>query len=266
VEDARSREFLALAWSVGRAGATGVLSVDSLRGPRELVEVRDGGVVTSEVDPLGRKVDEKLTRLARLANAIVAFREGSAHASEGRRRWPLDRWARRFLDREVDPSLAAEISREWAGERLELVAELAPDPANLDEIDAILVERLARSATLAELCAAVRAPRYRVFALVHFLRTVGALEARGSHVRPRLERATPAPRPSTRAPRDAALELLGLPPGASLALVKTAFRRLAKTLHPDLHPNAGEATRRELEQKLAIVNAAYGELIAGLPI
>ena len=96
---------------------------------------------------------------------------------------------------------------------------------------------------------------------------VGAVEAHGSRARLRPERASnPPPAPAGRAPREAALELLGLPPGASVALVKAAFRGLAKKLHPDLHPNAGEAKRRELERKLAVVNAAYGELIAGSPI
>jgi len=46
--------------------------------------------------------------------------------------------------------------------------------------------------------------------------------------------------------------VLGLPRGASEDEAKTAFRNLAKTCHPDLHPNDAEA-----ERKFKEINAAY---------
>jgi curved DNA-binding protein CbpA len=55
---------------------------------------------------------------------------------------------------------------------------------------------------------------------------------------------------------------LGLPADASAEGVKSAFRRLAKTLHPDLHPAAPDAHRDELSRRLAGVTAAYAALNA----
>src|SRR5262245_59198492 len=46
--------------------------------------------------------------------------------------------------------------------------------------------------------------------------------------------------------------ILGVPRGASEDDAKNAFRRLAKTCHPDLHPNNPTAERRFKE-----INAAY---------
>src|SRR5580700_6780966 len=40
--------------------------------------------------------------------------------------------------------------------------------------------------------------------------------------------------------------VLGLTPGAEADEIRRAYRRLARTLHPDLHPNASEEERRSL--------------------
>src|SRR5689334_3169071 len=53
--------------------------------------------------------------------------------------------------------------------------------------------------------------------------------------------------------------VLGLQPGASEAEAKVAFRRLAKTCHPDLHPNDDQA-----EQRFKEISAAY-EMICNPP-
>jgi hypothetical protein len=59
-----------------------------------------------------------------------------------------------------------------------------------------------------------------------------------------------------------AWRVLGLAPGAAEDEIKRAFRRLAKSYHPDLHPGASDAERRELEQRFAEVTAAYRALVA----
>jgi curved DNA-binding protein CbpA len=52
--------------------------------------------------------------------------------------------------------------------------------------------------------------------------------------------------------------VLGVAPGASVATVKAAWRRLAREHHPDLTANAAE--RRAATRRMAEINAAYAEL------
>jgi hypothetical protein len=59
-----------------------------------------------------------------------------------------------------------------------------------------------------------------------------------------------------------AWRILGLAPGASVADVKRAYRRLARSVHPDLHPGASAAERRQLELRFMEITTAYGALVA----
>ena len=102
-----------------------------------------------------------------------------------------------------------------------------------------------------------RVPRFRALAFLHFLSSVDAVHAPDAEGPDPIEGALEA---APRSSRSDALDLLGLPPSADGEVIKRAFRRLARALHPDLHPRAGDAERRELERRLAKVNAAYGEL------
>jgi hypothetical protein len=245
--------FLRFAYDLGRTRATGEI-VATRDGTRlERVEVSEGAVVTSELDALGRQVDERLSRIASTAHACFSFRSGPV-VREGRR-VPLAAWARRFLERHLDAEDARALGRELDGRRLSLHRDAVPERDVLDSTDLALVRALERPSTIAELSTIARTPTFRVLAFVHFLRTVGALSVE-NHAAPR------AFEPVRALPRHRASDLLGVPPGASGDLVKRAWRRLARTLHPDLHPGLCEAERRELERRLAEVNAAYGELAA----
>jgi hypothetical protein len=73
-------------------------------------------------------------------------------------------------------------------------------------------------------------------------------------------RAAEAPPPVERDP--SAWHTLGLSPGSSLADVKRAYRRLARTVHPDLHPDASDAERRSLEVRFMEITDAYRVLVA----
>lgn len=59
-----------------------------------------------------------------------------------------------------------------------------------------------------------------------------------------------------------AYRALGLSFGASQAEIKTAYRRLVRTYHPDLHPGATSDERSTLAVKFGEVTAAYRTLVA----
>ncbi len=67
--------------------------------------------------------------------------------------------------------------------------------------------------------------------------------------------------PSTTGPLDAAYERLGLTPGATRQEVRRAFRRLASSVHPDLHADVSEPQRRALETRFSELSAAYHAII-----
>ena len=56
--------------------------------------------------------------------------------------------------------------------------------------------------------------------------------------------------------------VLGLPPGSDPAEIKRAYRRLVRTVHPDLHPGATEDERRALEARFVEITEAYPSLVA----
>lgn len=56
--------------------------------------------------------------------------------------------------------------------------------------------------------------------------------------------------------------VLGLPPGADLSEVKRAFRQLARTFHPDVHPHATDDERRALQARFSEITEAYRALVA----
>ena len=51
--------------------------------------------------------------------------------------------------------------------------------------------------------------------------------------------------------------MLGLEPGADSALVRQAFRRLARDFHPDRHPKADAGELATLVRRLSELTAAY---------
>lgn len=77
-------------------------------------------------------------------------------------------------------------------------------------------------------------------------------------------RRAPPPRPSEATPEGDAWATLGLAPGAPAAEVKRAYRRLARTVHPDLHPDATAAERRALELRFMQITRAYDALLAAV--
>jgi DnaJ-domain-containing protein 1 len=158
-----------------------------------------------------------------------------------------------------DDVLQRSLLRAIASSRLHgevLVREFQVSPAVVD--GALRRQVLARLATIEKLAdarvvfrVAVRPPR-------------GALRAsplgpreflhgrRRARERPCATPAPPAPSGSARAWR-----VLGVSPGAPPAEVKRAYRQLARTVHPDLHPGATEDERRALEARFVEITQAY---------
>jgi hypothetical protein len=68
-------------------------------------------------------------------------------------------------------------------------------------------------------------------------------------------------RPVLSAADRAALRVLGIAPGASLAEVRQAFRIKASEVHPDRHPQASPAARAELLRRFSELSRAYHRLV-----
>ncbi|HEY1552764.1 MAG TPA: DnaJ domain-containing protein, partial [Kofleriaceae bacterium] len=102
-----------------------------------------------------------------------------------------------------------------------------------------------------------RTPRFRLLAFLHFLRAIDALEVEGIVA----ERSAPNRLRAADPQREAAARLLGLDEHADVESIKRAYRRIARSLHPDLQPHVDAARKRTLEARFAEVTAAY-ELLA----
>lgn len=76
------------------------------------------------------------------------------------------------------------------------------------------------------------------------------------------ERSEANPPPAAVAAHPKAWTTLGLTPGSQLSDIKRAYRRLARTVHPDLHPTASDDERRDLQRRFVELTAAYRSLVA----
>ncbi len=212
-----------------RASATGTLELVEDRGRSHRIHVASGLVVAVELDGVAPSLAELLRR-ERAADDDVL---------------------RRSL-------LRAMASRRLHGEVLVEEFRLSPTVVGLALRRQLLV-RLASLEQLADarICfrVAVRTPR-------------GALHARPLEPREFLfgrrrarERAAPAPTHEAYA-ESSAWTVLGLAPGADPAAIKQAYRRLARSVHPDLHPQATAEERRALEVRFSTIHEAYRALVA----
>jgi DnaJ-domain-containing protein 1 len=209
-----------------RASATGTLELVEDRGRSHRIHVASGLVVAVELDGVAASLAELLRR-DRAADDDVL---------------------RRSL-------LRAMASRRLHGEVLVEEFRLSPTVVGL----ALRRQLLARLASLEQLAdaricfrVAVRTPR-------------GALHERPLEPREFLfgrrrarERAAVAPTYE----ESSAWTVLGLAPGADPVAIKQAYRRLARSVHPDLHPQATAEERRALEVRFSMIHEAYRALVA----
>lgn len=78
-----------------------------------------------------------------------------------------------------------------------------------------------------------------------------------------IPQAEPQPTPVEEPQKLSAYEILGVPPNATVAEIKTAYRNRIKECHPDRFANTDAKSRALAEEWTKALNAAYAELNAG---
>jgi hypothetical protein len=250
-----------VAWRLGRAHATGVLTIWSPRDHGEVMVLRRGSLITGEQDVGGRQAAGRLSRLSALDGGSWSFDGGTAAYPPGAqgRQLALDAWARQHLESQLDAARADQLVADFAGARIAIRPDHAPEP--LDDTDRRMLAAMSQPRRLDQIWPLARTPRFRLLAFLHFLRSVGALTLVG--IAAERYGSGPLVAPAVHAEeRTEALRTLGLQDEAGPEAVKRAYRRLARALHPDLQPGIDDARRRELEARLAEVAAAYRQLSA----
>jgi DnaJ-domain-containing protein 1 len=251
-------ELVRLAYRLGHQAASGVLTLAGCGAAArpDILALRRGSAVCGSGEPGKRALMTRLVRAAAEPVLVARFEDGvTAYPPGALHQVPLAGWARAHLEAQLDGGLADALLRDLAGARLAIRPELAPAPA--DEADRRMLAALAEPRRIDEIWPLARAPRFRLLALLHFLRGVGALAVELA-ARPA---ATPPSRPRVADLRRAsALQLLGIDAAADLDAIKRAYRRLARALHPDLQPGADALRRQALERRFAEVTAAYEAL------
>jgi hypothetical protein len=247
-------ELAPLVYRLGRHAASGVLTVSARAARPEVFVLRRGGALCAEGELGRRAAAARLARAAAEPAIAVALEDVAAYPPGAVHQLALAGWARAHLEAQFDGALAEMVVHQLSGSALAVRGALAPEP--LDDTDRRMLAALAVPRRLEQLWPLARAPRFRLLALLHFLRAVGALE-----IAPAAARRAPAAAPRVRDPRRAAaMLLLGVDDAADADAIKRAYRRLARTLHPDLQPDADELRRRALERRFAELTAAYEAL------
>jgi hypothetical protein len=150
---------------------------------------------------LGRHVEQRLERLAAMPAASATLERVLAEPAGAQAQVSLALWARRHAEARLDATRMLALETELHGVRLSVAKHLLPragasdddpeddrgmlaDPAGTgtalcDATDLRIIRALASPRRIDELERASRAPRFRLLAFVHFLRTVGALQEGG---------------------------------------------------------------------------------------
>jgi DnaJ-domain-containing protein 1 len=254
-------------YRLGRQSASGILTVgpaaanESRRlqlGPGarrgDVFVLRRGCVVVADGELARRALISRLARLAALDQIDLEFEGGvTAYPPGTQHQVSLAAWARSHVEAQLDSTLADALVRQLAGVRVMVRPEMAPDP--IDEADRRMLAALAQPRRFEQVASLARTPRFRLLAFIHFLRAIDALDAEG------VVSEKSAPHRIVDSRRAGAARVLGLTEDADLDAIKRAYRKLARSLHPDLQPEADATHRRTLERAFAEVTAAYEALL-----
>lgn len=249
------RELVPFLYRLGRSTASGLLTLTTSTSTRgEVFVLRRGGIVVPDGELAKRAAMARLQRLAPIDGVVAIFEGGTSAAPPGvQESVNLATWARQHLEAQLDNTLAEALLRELAGIRLAL--KPAHAPLAVDDSDRRMISALAQPRRLDQIWPLARTPRFRLLAFIHFLRAIDAIEHQGVAA----SLGAPPPLVDRRA---RAAQLLGVRDDDDRDTVKRAYRRLARTIHPDLQPSIEAAQRRELERRFADLTAAY-EMLAG---
>lgn len=141
-------------------------------------------------------------------------------------------------------ALSTEKLRERIGPH-KVTVSFPPHASALHVDERPVVARLAHALSLDDLHQFGELPPSRLYRLLLFLDALGVLVIGAS-----------------RGELAAAYALLELPAHATRTEVKSAYRRLARTLHPDQFPQAGHAERRALSDRFSAIHSAYRILVS----
>ncbi|MBL4636531.1 MAG: DnaJ domain-containing protein [Kofleriaceae bacterium] len=245
-------EFASFCYQLGQTQSTGVLSIQLSANQAELLILRRGQVFTRDSDALGRETRQRLERIAS-SSCIADFDSGlAAYPPSLGRPFSLVDWARQHLEAQIDSARAQRLAGELAGVRLRVNIDRLP--INLDATDKRIVTAMSLPRRLDQIWPLARAPRFRLMAFVHFLRSVGALHESG------VAAAQYRPLASGSDKKSEAMRTLGLLASADHREIKRAYRKLARSLHPDLNSGQSLSAQRAYERRLVDVNSAYREL------
>ncbi len=230
----RSTTLGDLLGSLHRARASGTLELLEDRGRVHRIHLTQGLVTAVELDGAGLSLAEILRREYATDDDVL-------------RRSLLRAMASRRLHGEVlvhdfrmSPAIVGKALRRQIDARLSAIEEI---------VDARVAFRVA-----------VRQPRWALQSPPldprEFLYGRRRARERGAE-RPEVDDASPPPETA-----QSAWRVLGIPPGTEVAEVKRAYRRLARAVHPDLHPGATDDERRALEARFVVISEAYRALVA----
>lgn len=242
-------------YRLGRQSASGILTITPAQSRRgDVFVLRRGCVVVADGELARRALIARLVRLVALDQIDLEFEGGiTAYPPGTQHQVSLAAWARGHVEAQLDNTLADSLVRQLAGVRLMVRPEIAPEP--IDEADRRMLAALAQPRRFEQVASLARTPRFRLLAFIHFLRAIEALDAEG------VVSEKSAPHRIVDSRRAGAARVLGLTEDADLDAIKRAYRKLARSLHPDLQPDADATRRRTLERAFAEVTAAYEALL-----
>ena len=242
-------------YRLGRQSASGILTITPAGSRRgDVFVLRRGCVVVADGELARRALVSRLVRLVALDQIDLEFEGGvTAYPPGTQHQVSLAAWARSHVEAQLDSTLADALVRQLAGVRLMVRPEIAPEPA--DDSDRRMLAALAQPRRFEQVASLARTPRFRLLAFIHFLRVIEALDAEG------VVSEKSAPHRIVDSRRAGAARVLGLTEDADLDAIKRAYRKLARSLHPGLQPEADATHRRTLERAFAEVTAAYEALL-----